>query len=234
MAALFITHITAGSLALISGFIALYATKGAPLHRRIGLVFVYSMLTMCAGGTVLAIVRNSAPAINIPAALITASLVITALTTVRPPTRASRWLNLGATVATLSVGLINIRYAFDAFSNGGSRDGMPAFPFVLFGSVGLLATAGDVRIMRSGPLRGARRVARHLWRMSFALLIAALSFFIGQAKVIPKPIRIMPLLVLPLVAVIVTMLYWLWRVRIRQSLRGITLTRVSANTMEAS
>ena len=70
--------------------------------------------------------------------------------------------------------------------------------------------------------------------MSFALLIAALSFFIGQAKVIPKPIRIMPLLALPLVAVIVTMLYWLWRVRIRQSLRGITLTRVSANTMEAS
>jgi hypothetical protein len=31
-----------------------------------------------------------------------------------------------------------------------------------------------------------------LWRMSFALLIAAFSFFLGQAKVIPKPIRIIP------------------------------------------
>lgn len=57
--------------------------------------------------------------------------------------------------------------------------------------------------------------------MSFALFIAALSFFLGQAKVIPKPIRIPGLLALPVLAVLVTMLYWLWRVRIRRSLRGI-------------
>jgi hypothetical protein len=68
--------------------------------------------------------------------------------------------------------------------------------------------------------------------MSFAFFIAALSFFIGQAKVIPRPVRIAPLLatpvrIAPLLAtpvllVIVTMFYWLWRVRIRQSLRGLT------------
>jgi hypothetical protein len=62
--------------------------------------------------------------------------------------------------------------------------------------------------------------------MCFALFIAALSFFIGQAHVFPKPIRIPGLLVLPVLAVLVTMLYWLWRVRIRRSLRGIV--RVSA------
>lgn len=230
MLPLFIVHITAGSLALISGFAALYLTKGAALHRRLGMVFVYSMLTMCTGGIVLAIVRNAGPEINIPAALITASLVVTALTTVRPPTPATRWINLAATVATLSVALINARYAIGAFTHGGKWHGFPAFPFVLFGSIGLLATAGDIRIMRSGPLRGARRIARHLWRMSFALLIAALSFFIGQAKVIPKPIRILPLLAMPLVVVIVTMFYWLWRVRIRQSLRGL----VRVNTVEAA
>ena len=57
--------------------------------------------------------------------------------------------------------------------------------------------------------------------MCFALFIAALSFFIGQAQVIPKPIRIMPLLALPVLAVLLTMLYWLWRIRVRRSLRGI-------------
>ena len=98
---------------------------------------------------------------------------------------------------------------------------MPAFPFFMFGVVGLLAGIGDVRSMRSGALRGVRRIARHLWRMSFALFIAALSFFIGQAQVFPKPIRIMPLLALPVLAVLLTMLYWLWRVRVRRSLRGI-------------
>lgn len=98
---------------------------------------------------------------------------------------------------------------------------MPAFPFLMFGIVGLVAGAGDLRIMRSGRLGGASRLARHLWRMSFALFIAALSFFIGQAKVFPEPVRILPLLALPMLTVLVTMFYWLWRVRIRRSLRGI-------------
>jgi putative ABC transport system permease protein len=60
-------------------------------------------------------------------------------------------------------------------------------------------------------------LTRHLWRMSFALLIAAMSFFLGQAKVFPQPVRIYPLLALPVLAVLVTMLYWLWRVRARRS-----------------
>lgn len=217
-----IIHITAGSVALVSGYAALYAAKGASIHRRIGMVFVYSMLTMCTMGGVLAIAHNAAPGINLPAALITGSMVITGLTTVRPVSSVTRSLDLFASLVTLSVGLVNITYAVQAFANGGTRDGIPAFPFVLFGTAGMLATVGDVRIMRSGPLRGTRRVARHLWRMSFALLVAALSFFIGQAKVIPKPIRIMPLLATPLLAVIAAMFYWLWRVRIRNSLRGLT------------
>lgn len=37
---------------------------------------------------------------------------------------------------------------------------------------------------------GTPRSLAHLWRMSFALLVAAASSFIGQAKVIPAPVRI--------------------------------------------
>jgi hypothetical protein len=57
--------------------------------------------------------------------------------------------------------------------------------------------------------------------MSYALFVATMSFFIGQAKVIPPALRIPGLLALPVVAVLVTMLYWLWRVRVRRSLRGM-------------
>lgn len=57
--------------------------------------------------------------------------------------------------------------------------------------------------------------------MCTALFIATLSFFIGQSQVFPEPVRIMPLLALPVLAVLVTMFYWLWRVRIKRSLRGI-------------
>jgi hypothetical protein len=39
--------------------------------------------------------------------------------------------------------------------------------------------------------------------------------------VIPKPLRIPALLAAPVLLIFVAMFYWLWRVRIRRSLRGI-------------
>ena len=221
-------HILAGSLAIIFGFVALYAAKGARVHRKSGMMFVYAMLTTAMFGLVIAVVRGVAPAVNVPAALMSAYLVVTALTTVRPLAEgspASRWLTIGGMFVALTVGLTSLGFAVEAIANGGERNGMPAFPFLLFGSVGVLASAGDLRVIRSGALTGASRLARHLWRMSFALFIAALSFFIGQAKVVPEPFRIRPLLALPVLAVLVTMLYWLWRVRFRRSLRGLVVAR---------
>jgi hypothetical protein len=97
----------------------------------------------------------------------------------------------------------------------------------MFGVVGIVASAGDLRVLRSGAPQGLPRLARHLWRMSFALFVAALSFFIGQSQVIPAPVRILPLLALPVLVVLVTMVYSLWRVRVRQSVRGIASVNVS-------
>ena len=222
-----VVHILAGSLALLTGFIALYSVKGLKLHRKSGMLFVYAMLVMCAGGMVMAVGKGGAwSGVNFRAAVLTAYLVITALTTVRPLASGSRWMDAGGMLVASSVGLVSLTFGFEAIANGGRRDGVPAFPFFLFGIIGLLGSTGDYRMIRSGALRGARRLARHLWRMSFALLIAAMSFFFGQAKVIPKPIRIPALLALPVLAVLVTMLYWLWRVRIRQSYRNVVVLRV--------
>jgi uncharacterized membrane protein len=69
------SHILAGSLALVFGYVALYAVKGAVLHRKSGMLFVYAMLTMCVFGTLIAMVRGVAPAINIPAGVLSAYLV---------------------------------------------------------------------------------------------------------------------------------------------------------------
>lgn len=213
-------HIIAGSLGIITGFVALYATKGSPLHRRLGLVFVYTMLTTAVVGGLIAAGLGVAPSINIPASVMTAYLVITALMTVRPPFAGSRPVAVALMVVALTVGGINLAWGFEAVAAGGAEAGF-AFPYLMFGTVGLLGGGSDLRVIRSGPLKGSARIARHLWRMCFALFIAALSFFIGQAGVFPEPIRIRPLLALPVLVVLVTMFYWLWRVRIRRSLRGI-------------
>lgn len=222
----YLVHIVAGTLGLLTGYVTLYAAKGGALHRKSGMLFVYSMLTMAGVGMTIAVVRGIAPSINIPAALLTFTLVITSLATVRPLGASSRWLNLGAMLVSLAVGVTMLTWGFEALANGGTRDEMPAFPYFMFGIVGTLAAIGDVRMIRSGPLKGAPRLARHLWRMCFALFIAALSASVQFGKMIPEPFRIRALLALPVLAILVTMFYWLWRVRIRRSLRGIV--RVAA------
>ena len=121
-------HILAGALGLISGAVALYAMKGATLHRKSGTLFVYAMLTMSVLGIVISAGRGVAPRINIPAALLTAYLVVTALTTVRPPAAGARGLAIGALLVALLVGLTEVAFAFNALANSKTR-GL-AFPFV--------------------------------------------------------------------------------------------------------
>ena len=85
----------------------------------------------------------------------------------------------------------------------------------------ILAAIGDVRIMRFGMPRGGPRLARHLWRMCFALFIAAGSFFSIRervAKILPEPLTTAPMRTLPILLIFGAMFYWLWRVRGRRAL----------------
>src|SRR4051794_41834691 len=95
-------HIVAGAVGLLSGFVALYAAKGAQLHRASGTVFVYSMCTMAMLGVAIAAVFGPAAAINVPAGLLTTYLVITGLITVAPRRPPSRWLDTGLLLVALA------------------------------------------------------------------------------------------------------------------------------------
>lgn len=226
-----VVHIAAGGVGLVAGYIALASVKGAAVHRRSGMIFVYAMTIMGLMGSGIAFVRGIAPWANGPVGLLTAYLVITGLTTVRPHDSRGGSLDSAMLVLVTAVTLTLSGFGFAVLASpSGKLYGMPALPFLIFGGIGLLAFVGDLRLIRTGgvqSLRGAPRVARHLWRMCTALLIAAFSFFLGQAKVIPKPIRIVPLLILPPLVVLATLLYWLWQVRFRRSLRGM-IVRVAA------
>jgi hypothetical protein len=68
-------------------------------------------------------------------------------------------------------------------------------------------------VVRRGGIAGAPRIARHIWRMCVALLIASLSFFLGPQKVMPLFMRGSPLLFIPEITVLVLMIFWLFRVR---------------------
>jgi uncharacterized membrane protein len=204
-------HILAGSIAIIAGFISVFAVKGLKLHRKSGIVFVYAMVVLSLTGALIATLKHQPH--NIVGGSLAFYMVITALLTVRPRDQRSRWINVAAFVLGLAVGTAAIKIGLDALNSpSGTSGGVPYGMMFLFGAVAMLAAVGDIRMMRAGGMEGAQRIARHLWRMCFSLFIASGSFFLGQAKVIPKPIRILPLLAIPAILPLVLMLYWLARV----------------------
>jgi uncharacterized membrane protein len=204
-------HIIAGFSALASGAVALYALKGGKLHRKSGMVFVFTMLFMSAGGAALAIIKPER--ISIVAGMLTFYLVTTGLLTVRHRSEQFHLLDAVVTMIGLTAGILGFKFGFDALtSSSGTLDGLPPPPGFLFGAVATLSVIGDLRMMMRG-IGGKRRVTRHLWRMCFALWIAAASFFLGQAQVFPEPLRKFPLLVIPPLLVLIIMIYWLARMR---------------------
>jgi len=152
-----VLHILAGAAGLVAGGIALYSAKGARLHRGSGTFFVYAVLVLTITGTAIATLQGVAPGVNVPAALLTAYLVITARLTVRPIAAGAQTVLALGMLVVLIVGGTCLAFGIEAVAGGGSRKG------------------------------------------------------------------ILALLAVPVVAVPLTMFYWLWRVRVRRTLRGMAL-----------
>jgi uncharacterized membrane protein len=218
-------HIAAGGLAIVLGAVALSVKKGGTIHRRSGLLFVYAMLVMGTSASILGFLKSPTDG-NVMAGLMTAYFVGTALTTVRPASPWTRRINAAALMFALGLALVAIVGGVKAVNSPRvSPGGVPfrtigVMSFVL-ATVLILAAIGDVRILRSGLPRGGPRLARHLWRMCFALFIAAGSFFSIRArvaKILPEPFTTAPMRALPILLLFAAMFYWLWRVRGRRTL----------------
>ena len=208
-------HIIAGLLGLTSGAVALCARKGAKLHRQSGMIFVYSMVALSTSGAGMAALQSQR--VNIIAGVLTFYLVTTALLTVWRPARKHHWMDAGAMLIGLMVGIVSVSLGVEASNSAtGTIDGYPPVIVFIFGAVALLATLGDARMLLARGTQGAHRLARHLWRMCFALWLATSSFFLGQAQLFPEPIRSSGIQALPVLLVFVLMVYYLVRVSFTQ------------------
>lgn len=207
-------HVVGGAVGLVAGFAALAAAKGAPVHRRVGRWFVFAMLAMGSSGALIAALTGVETSVIM--GILAAYLVFTGFTTVGPPAAWSRWAALvGAGVAlVLSLALVEIGIR-GVRSGGGMVEGLPAPMAFLFATIALLAGLADLRVVRRPLAGGARRIARHLWRMCFALFIASASFFLGQTQVLPEPLRVPWMLAPPVLVPILAMGYWFWKTRRR-------------------
>ena len=177
-------HIVSGTLGMLSGFVAVFLRKGSRQHTLAGNVFVVSMLTLSATGAYLALMKSQRG--NVLGGTLMFYLVITEWMTARRkdgPTRTFDWVAL---VIVLAVAAVNLTYGLEAaMSPTGLKHEYPPGPYFFLGSVAVLATMGDVRMLVRGGISGTQRLARHLWRMCFALFIAASSIFLARQQIFP-------------------------------------------------
>lgn len=208
-----ITHITAGSLAIISGTAAIFVRKGERLHRTFGTVFVLCMLTMATAATYMAV--RIPEQTNILAGIFAFYLVASAWMTVRRKEGTIGLFEKGALVVALGAAAVAVMFAVQVLASGkGMFDGVPPpFAYLIFVVIAVLAAAFDLKVILNGGISGVPRITRHLWRMCTAFFVATGSFFIGQQKVMPHWMHGAWYLFVLGLAPLILMIFWLIRVR---------------------
>jgi uncharacterized membrane protein len=215
MLALVLSHTVAGAFAILAGVGALVFRKGSPRHRLVGRLFAASLVGSALAGSAIALLVDN-QFIAFIAGLLTVYLVVSGVLAV------SR-RNMRGTAAALlvvSAGLALWFYGLSwtaSQSTDGKLLGYDAGPYIFLGSVALLALLGDAYALLNMPLSRASALSRHLWRMCFAFFIAAGSLFTGPgASAFPEAVRASGLLSVPEPLILLVMLAWLIRVRVRR------------------
>jgi len=225
-------HICAGTVGLLSGTAAMSFRKGSPRHVLAGKVFVASMLTMAVGAVYLAILRHQPS--NIGGGTLTFYLIGTAWLTARRKDGEISRFDWVLFLIPLVLGILTWINGIKIVRSGAtSQDGVPVGMTFFMGSVMLLAAAGDLRMLVSGGVLGARRIARHLWRMCFGLFIAAGSFFMGPSnrpfrllstvglgQHLPKALFSTTLYLVLTILPLILLVFWLLRVRFTNAYKG--------------
>ena len=214
MSPLLFFHICAATVGLLSGAIAMIVRKGSGRHGIAGTIFFGSMLLMSSSGAYIAWDAIHALNLSVLNGVLTFYLVATGWLAATRRTGKPGIADFTALALILAVGAgLLVSGIQAANSPTGVKHGFPPAGYFVFAFMAFLCIAGDVRMIARGGITGAKRIARHLWRMSFALWIAVSSFFLGQAKIFSAPVRKSGILFVPVLLVIVVMVFWLIRVR---------------------
>jgi hypothetical protein len=206
-------HICAGTVGMLSGFVAVFFRKGSRRHGIAGDVFVIAMMILSATGAFMGFMKSQPG--NVLGGALTFYLVTTAWITV---TRAddgekASFFDWSALSVISAVAAVELTYGIEAATSvTGLKYEYPAGPYFFMGSVAVLATVGDIRMLMHRGISGAHRIARHLWRMCFALFIASASIFLARQKLFPVLLQKMGVLIFLSVLPLLLMIFWLVRV----------------------
>jgi hypothetical protein len=212
---LLVLHVSGGTIGILSGTVAMIASKGGRVHRAAGNLFTIAMLTLATSGLCLAILKSQRG--NIVASIVTFYLIGTAWLAGRRRDSIT-WIDWTAFLAGLAGAAAAITLSiYNLHNPAGADKSAPAGMGLVFGAILILAVSGDIRMFLRGGIFGRQRTTRHLWRMCFGLFIATGSFFLGQQKVFPAFLRGSMFLTVPALLPLPLLIYWLLRVRLSKA-----------------
>ena len=212
-------HIGGGAIGLVSGAVAILARKGGRLHRWAGNLFFASMMVMASLAINLAFVVPD-PA-NIFIGAFAGYLVATAWLTVRrAPGGIGRAEKVGLGLAACLCGpftILSFQLATGLpplFKSTVAFEGPVLIAIYSFTAILIIAAISDAKVVLSGGISGAPRIARHLWRMCLGLTLAAGSAFTnGFARLLPGPYHVPQAFFLPQFLPLGLLVFWMIRVR---------------------
>jgi len=207
-------HVGGGVVGLASGAVALMARKGSLPHRLAGDVFVVAMLIMGGVGAVVAPFLPTPQPANSFGGLFACYLVATGFMTVKRAPGAVGRFEVGGLIVIAAIAAAEVMFGLQALNSpGGEIVGVPYQAMFILASLSALLAGSDLSVILRGGLAGGQRLARHLWRMCTGLLVA-LGSALAQPRLthlIPAAWRHLPILLLPVAAVVLMMIYWLVR-----------------------
>ena len=205
-------HITAGAVGLISGSVALAASKGDAVHRFAGKVFVTAMLIMAGSVLVLAPFKGAWQSFLEGAVVL--YLVSTSFAAITGRDRKVGRIEAVAFLIALSLAVGGFLLASWAAANSNGLDGYRPEVFASFAAIAMFAALMDITVIIRTKLVGVDRIARHLWRMGLALTIAATALFDQRPGFFPETFTEAGFLMVPAILALSATLYWVVRVRL--------------------
>lgn len=203
-------HTPAGTIGLVAATVALFTKKGGALHRKAGTCFTISMLIMLISGFVAALLKESTDDMLLSAVVM--YTVFTAWLTAHHKKNETGFLEHVALGWIIAVAIA----AF--FMNASWREAGTPNTYLFWVGFAVFCAIGDVRHLHRAGLSGIQRVIRHVWRIGFSLIWAALALTDKIIKLQGSNMKELPeeqltyIIAVPTLLILITILYWIMNI----------------------
>jgi hypothetical protein len=95
---------------------------------------------------------------------------------------------------------------------------VPPLAYLIWGGFAILCALGDIRNLYQSGLSGTQRIIRHVWRIGFSLVWAALAFTDKIVKMLGANLKSMQeeqlllIVAVPTILILITILYWIAKI----------------------